>query len=554
MFTTSEANQVDLFTGVSSKLSARKLGYLENLDNWHNVFYRELTSKIDEAVFSKLYSKQLGRPNSPIRVMVGMLTLKEGYGWSDSELFEACRFHILVMRSLGLVNFDDDVPSESTYYDFKKMLLLEFNKGNDLMKACFKDVTSKQVLSQGVHGGKIRLDSKLINSNISIGSRLDLLLEAVKVFVRKADLSRMKGLLGEGEMELLETLKTKTVSNITFRLRRKDKKTVLIKLGQIMKALLTAFTNGESSYYALLEQIYKEHYEETEGGEDNEGEDTLKAKQGKDLSPKNIQSVHDPEAGYREKRGKPTQGYHSNITETCDPRNTINLVVDVQTESANVCEADFLLRAIKESEEVLKEGGAEEGDSGRIIEHASSDGGYHSNENMEAMEGEEMPHWNMGELKGRAHRYTISGDKETLKAYDLQLEKDCKIDYNPSRIYQYQILHEDGSKRKMKQEQVDNYHKIQRHKASLREEDRNIRPNVEATIFQVFHKLLKRDKIKYRGLGQCNNYVIFRALWVNIKRITKKSQAKTAFWAFFAMTFTLKLLGKKNVMTQYNFS
>ena len=51
-----------------------------------------------------------------------MLILKEGFGWSDSELYEASRFNMLVMNALGLSNASDEVPVELTYYDFKKKL------------------------------------------------------------------------------------------------------------------------------------------------------------------------------------------------------------------------------------------------------------------------------------------------------------------------------------------------------------------------------------------------------------------------------------------------
>ena len=51
-----------------------------------------------------------------------MLILKEGFGTSDSELYEASMFNILVMNALGLSNASDEVPVESTYYDFKKKL------------------------------------------------------------------------------------------------------------------------------------------------------------------------------------------------------------------------------------------------------------------------------------------------------------------------------------------------------------------------------------------------------------------------------------------------
>ena len=65
-----------------------------------------------------LFDEESGRPNAPIRLLVAMLILKEGFGWSDEQLFEAVHFNLLVRRALGLLNLTDEVPVESTYYLF----------------------------------------------------------------------------------------------------------------------------------------------------------------------------------------------------------------------------------------------------------------------------------------------------------------------------------------------------------------------------------------------------------------------------------------------------
>jgi hypothetical protein len=49
-------------------------------------------------------------------VLVGMMILKEARGFSDAELFEECRYNLLIRSTLGLFNIDDTVASESTYY------------------------------------------------------------------------------------------------------------------------------------------------------------------------------------------------------------------------------------------------------------------------------------------------------------------------------------------------------------------------------------------------------------------------------------------------------
>jgi len=93
MFKKSKASSSpDLFAGISQHLNAKKVKQLENKNGWHNCFYQEVTSRIDEAIFTPLYSGENGRPNSSIRILIGMLILKEGNNWTDEQLFESCNF------------------------------------------------------------------------------------------------------------------------------------------------------------------------------------------------------------------------------------------------------------------------------------------------------------------------------------------------------------------------------------------------------------------------------------------------------------------------------
>ena len=105
-------------------------------------FYQHVTSKIDEDVFSVLFDAEIGRPNAPIRQVFAMMIMKEGFGWSDAQLFEHCRFNVLVMRALGLMNLSDEAPTESTYYLFKQSLYTyQLKTGRDLVGEIFSSLT-----------------------------------------------------------------------------------------------------------------------------------------------------------------------------------------------------------------------------------------------------------------------------------------------------------------------------------------------------------------------------------------------------------------------------
>ena len=162
MFTTTPSSHpADLFSNYASHFRESKRKKLNDPKTWHNVFYDHVTSKVDEPVFSVLYSASRGRPNASIRILVAMLILKEGFGWSDEKLFEQCEFNILVMRALGLSNFDDEVPVASTYYLFKQSLFsYQLEHGCDLMSETFEKLTQDQAGELGTRGDFIRMDSK----------------------------------------------------------------------------------------------------------------------------------------------------------------------------------------------------------------------------------------------------------------------------------------------------------------------------------------------------------------------------------------------------------
>lgn len=84
MFKETERNtQLDVFSTPAEHLrgSLQKF-YLEN-DSWHNIFCKEVLSHINEEIFSVLYCKNNDTSNASIRVLVTMMLLKDGQGWSD---------------------------------------------------------------------------------------------------------------------------------------------------------------------------------------------------------------------------------------------------------------------------------------------------------------------------------------------------------------------------------------------------------------------------------------------------------------------------------------
>ncbi|MEA3345048.1 MAG: hypothetical protein U9Q78_02180 [Chloroflexota bacterium] len=68
--------QMPLFSSLST-LPKKLLQWLK--DSWADTFYREMFVRIPEKIFAVLYSDKASRSNTPVNVLVGLGTLKNGF-------------------------------------------------------------------------------------------------------------------------------------------------------------------------------------------------------------------------------------------------------------------------------------------------------------------------------------------------------------------------------------------------------------------------------------------------------------------------------------------
>ena len=550
MFRKSRDSQGDLFSGILGQLGSRKQKLLEDPNSWHNVFHKEVFQRIEEAPYAVLYHHNNGRPNASVRQLISMMILKEGHGWSDEQLFDRCRFDIKVLLALGNSNFDDSIPTESTYYEFRK-LLGEYNEYHhtDLLQATFAQITASQVRVLNISGKKIRMDSKLINSNIATSNRLHLIVEGVRKFIADHRIETKSLALEAFAQDLLKALRKKTTSNILYALNGKKKKETLLQLGGLIKCLLDHVKQGQNESYELLARIYREQYKEEKEEENNEGGDhgELRLKEPNEISSSSIQSIHDPDAAYRTKgNGKSKQtvsGFHANITESCDSQDDVNLILDVEVVPANICEDAFLEAAIDSSEAVLEKAHQTQATH---IEEVIADGGYDSIENRNEMLKEERGKLSITKTKGAKRVYDI----EETESGDYRIKHiitgiKCELSYS-KKAKKYIIHNPNGTKRYMSKEEIENYINRQKIESNKDKESYNLRANVESTIHQTFHRLKKRGKIVYRGQVKCLWYVISRALWVNMTRIKANNSLNDLCFAFLTTCAFIKSLSSKN--------
>ncbi len=511
-----------IFSGISQHMSKQKIKRLDNPKAWHNCFHKEVTSRIDEDIFSPLYSKDNGRPNASVRILVAMLILKDGNDWTDEQLFEACNFNILVGYALGLSNFSDNAPSEATYYNFKVALLkYEQENGINLLENCFQSLTKDQIFRYQVSGGSVRMDSKLIHSNVAKNTRLQLCVGVMNKFYRSLKEASID-LIDSEDKELLDEMSGKSVEQYTYRLDKKSGTARLALCGSVIYRLIKLFSELDSEEYKLLKRLWNDHFELIEEDNDN---DQTKLKDKKHQSGSTLQSAHDAEAAYRKKSGSKTQiitGYVTNVTEICavtpavelgeQQEKPLNLITDVQTEKATFSDDKFFIPAIVNTRSILT----------NEIENILSDGAYNSviNEQFSNTEGTEFE-WFVTAIQGVEGNYDF--EKVGEQQYRVIDRRDGKTQFTVLTEKGKYRINDNYSKTKyryLESKAITNYFR----RKKIKEYPQwvySLRANSESTIHQVFCKL-DGMKSKYRGLFKHHQYAINRCFWTNFRRILAK--------------------------------
>jgi len=525
MFKKSKLSTVPtLFTGLSQQIGEKKIKVLEDPEAWQNRFYDVITSRIDESIFKELYCDGNGRPNAPIRQLIGMQILKEANDWTDEQLFESCSFNILVMRALGLNNLSDNLPSPATYYNFNLANLNhEQDTGINLIDVAFTKLSTDQVLRFNINGSAIRMDSKLIQSNIAKMTRLQLALSVVIKFY-KSFVSGMEQVLSKAEQKELELICSKLPEQHTYRLTKESSHKYLEKLGELIQKLIEKYSGLETEEYLLLNRFFEEHFEVDK--QDNQSPPkprTMKGQGGNTL-----QSPHDPEATYRNKPGTKPQkvaGFISNITDTCyegedkeEAKNHLSLITSVQTEPVTYSDDKFFIEAVNRSEEVLNS----------KIKSVLTDGAFSSYENEQKLndqadKGEKIKWYHTG-MQGAEGHYDfeqISEDKYKVTDKRTGLEQITKKTAGGKfRITEHEDVK--AKYRYFKLKTIMNYFR-RKAKETYPKWVFGQRANGESTIHQVFCKL-DGHKTRYRGLHRNHCYVLARCFWVNFKRIMVKTK------------------------------
>lgn len=504
---TRDEKQLDIFGNAMNYLENSSTKVYTDENYWHNQFYKEVVLRIDENLFSRFYSDGMGAPNASIKVLIGMMLMKEAFGWSDSQLYEQCQFNLLVRSALGLVNINDKLPVLSTYYLLRqKVHSYEKETGEDLFAEVFKIITSNQIKEFNVNGRSIRMDSKLIGSNIALYSRYEIIIQTIQLYYNKQG-AKIISKLSKKDRQNLTKLVGEDPQKTVYHNTKQEIQSSLREVGLLIYKLLQLDSDNQTQKYQLLQRVFEEQY--------RIGEECQIELRGKEqISSSSIQSPHDPDSAYRNKGGNKIKGYSTNLTETCSQEG-LNLITSVLTEPANTADTKFVEQAIKETVQITDQ----------EVQKAYMDGAYQSPDNDESCKGIDMVYTG---IQGGESRYELEMTVEGLLVTD-------------THTGEQQIAQ---SAKKQKQSNEDKYRiktttgyryfnhnairtsQLRRQMKHRSEEELKLRNNVESTVHHLCYPL-KSNKTRYRGLFKHRMWAYLRGLWVNFVRILKFKTQKS---------------------------
>lgn len=491
--------------------------------SWAGTFYREYFVRIDEEPFGVLYSDEPSRPNIPVNVLVGLDTLKSGFGWSDEEMYDHFCYDVQVRYALGYRDLREGHFELRTTYNFRQRVTQHMqDTGENLYDQAFEQVTDEQVTAFELKTDKLRVDSTMIASNIREMTRLQLLVEV---------LQRVHRMLDEADRqryaEAFEPYLRGSSGQYIYHLKGEDIAEHLQGIGELMHRLVRELAPryGEESTYQVLQRVFREHFVVDESA--------LRPKEGQELSASSLQSPDDWEATYRRKRGEDHRGYAANVTETCHPENDFQLIVKVQTEPNNTDDAAMLDEALPGLKERTD------------VEQMHTDGGYNSPQ-VDATMREQGVEQVQSAIRGRKpaeeklglddfHWETnADGEPQTVTcpheqrvavgpgrkanryraSFDAPACATCPF-YNPCPTQPLKRTPERVLR--FSQQEVDLALRRQR-SADARAKRQNLRTAVEATVRSVKHPF-GNGKLPVRGQPRVSMVVVGSAALSNVRRL-----------------------------------
>jgi hypothetical protein len=552
MYKKNKRSQQPLLISDINDLPERSLKYLRN--SWADTFRREVFLRIPEDRFAVLYDPEPSRPNVAVNILVGLDVIKEGFGWSDEELYEHFLFDLQVRYALGCDNFGEgDFDLRTLYYFRKRVSEHAFKTGENLFQVVFNQVTDEQVQKLRVKTDLQRMDSTQLLSHIADLSRLELLVEV---------LQRLQRMLSEADQlayaEIFAPYVSQSAGQYTYRIKGKEAVWEHIQqLGVTLHALLAQLAEayGQEPIYQVAQRFFDENFLLSAA--------EVKAKTNKEIQAGCLQSLDDLEASYRVKCNRAYKGYVGNLSETCNPENPLQLIVHTQTAQNRTHDTKLLAEALPELKartELTKI----VTDGGYVAPEIDQDLRKHAVEQITTGLTGTLPDHRAGRLALSDFAMELSREGEVIQAMcpagqyatiqPTPSGKSYCLIFQPSICQACAFFQQGQCPVQSKSKKGLCFLTVPKDRATssqrrrrfeqCKEEARALRPAIEATVFQVKHTL-RGGKLRVRGSFRVACAFTCAALAVNLRRINRyendsqrgKYTSKKGREAFFCRNF-----------------
>ena len=310
---------------------------------WAWIFRLEALPLIDEEPFKAFYHPSLGAPNKSIRMVIGVLILKEMFDYTDEEALQSLSFNLCWQVALGLKP-EEAYFCQKTLHNFRVNLIK-----HELGMVVFKDTASKIIARLEIDTSRQRLDSTHVVSNIAVLSRLSLFCETIRVFLRGVHKQAEYEFEGIPISLCRRYLKDDGSSTSYDDAKPSKARRRLAVSARDVWRLLNRFAASEEisqlESYTMLKRLFDEQCEvkpeedvpppDEEDADRGEEPVPVIVKANKDVASDSLQTPHDPDVTYSGHKGK---GYSVQLMETCNNEDKPEILTEAETTPA--CESD----------------------------------------------------------------------------------------------------------------------------------------------------------------------------------------------------------------------
>lgn len=329
---------------------------------WAGPFRRQalpILRRVEEE-FADLYDPEMGRPNRPVELVLGVLILKEMGDLTDQEALDALEYDVRWWYALE--REPQELPlCQKTRHNFRTGLLE--HPDTEKKKLAFRRVTDELIVALGGKVDRQRLDSTHLLSNIALRNRLGMFCDVVRSFlgaVKKRD--------GKAYEAIPEGLRQRYALERRYEdAKQKDRprrlEVIARDVGRLVERFRDDATVSKGEEFELLERLLREQCvvtpkpQEPKKDDDDQGEGGVPValKEASEVGSDSLQSAHDADVTYNAKKGK---GYEVQIAETCAEGNDVQMITDVSVTRS--CESDQratvpMVKAVEEAEWKPKE-------------------------------------------------------------------------------------------------------------------------------------------------------------------------------------------------------